>query len=462
MPGDELHDDAPRAAGPRHAAPRKPLLTRLHIPAGKAVALAAMPTAVLMAMGLTPQLAVAKPQPESPFQDGPCVALPDQDAAEDTAESPAEEDDEPTQQDGEPPAADGSAQQRPAQPGEATPDAGQRKVGGTRSPTPKPPADSSDAEQPDAEQPEAEQPTAEPSPSESASRNPLDPLGVGDAILDLFGGGDSGADGSTGQPEATATSSTSSAEPESGSSAPKTPAEDSPDPADPVDAVTEAGREAAERVGEAAERAAEEAAEEAADRAAAAEKQAGGPEPSPSATPDGEDDDQRAAEGAGADGKRPFPCVEEKKVAGVDEQTPVVLPNQPWYLQASSLTLRGLKYHGVVNVRMADGRSKQALKFTSESVDIGDLHQLVDGPSGRTYHVQAGAGTTSTIRGGTVTMYTERLDANLFGIIPIVFDPEHPPPLDIPFAYFTDVEITQAGQFGGNLTIPGLHQSIST
>lgn len=43
-------------SGPRHAAPRKSLLTKLHIPAGKAFALAAMPTAVFVGMGLTPSL----------------------------------------------------------------------------------------------------------------------------------------------------------------------------------------------------------------------------------------------------------------------------------------------------------------------------------------------------------------------------------------------------------------------
>lgn len=92
MPGDEVHEeeagtsaydaydvlDAGRARGARrHAAPRKPLLTRLHVPAGKAIAIAAMPSAVLMGMGLTPQLASAKSLPKSPFKPGPCVSQPD-------------------------------------------------------------------------------------------------------------------------------------------------------------------------------------------------------------------------------------------------------------------------------------------------------------------------------------------------------------------------------------------------
>lgn len=64
MPADEVIrgtevDESRVRTGPRHAAPRKPLFTRFHVPAGKAVAIAAMPTAVLMGMGFTPTLAQA-------------------------------------------------------------------------------------------------------------------------------------------------------------------------------------------------------------------------------------------------------------------------------------------------------------------------------------------------------------------------------------------------------------------
>jgi len=97
------------------------------------------------------------------------------------------------------------------------------------------------------------------------------------------------------------------------------------------------------------------------------------------------------------------------------------------------------------------------LKFTASSVDIKDLHQLTEGPNGTTGHVQARKGSTSTIRNGTVTMYTEELKGNLFGLIPITFSPQTPPPVNVPFAFFTNVKVTQAGQFGGTLTVPGLH-----
>src|SRR5690606_32977540 len=70
VPADEVtrgtEAETSRArTGPRHAAPKKPLFTRFHMPAGKAIAIAAMPTAVLMGMGFTPTLAQADDQPTS-------------------------------------------------------------------------------------------------------------------------------------------------------------------------------------------------------------------------------------------------------------------------------------------------------------------------------------------------------------------------------------------------------------
>jgi hypothetical protein len=138
------------------------------------------------------------------------------------------------------------------------------------------------------------------------------------------------------------------------------------------------------------------------------------------------------------------------------------LPDDPWYLQASSLLLKGADYKGVVKVRTANGTVKRVLKYVvSGGTDIGDLHQIVkDRQTGKTYHVQAAKGSMSTIRDGDTVMYTESISGNLLGLVPVTFDPDNPPPLNIPLIYFTNVKVTQAGQFGGTLTIPGLHQYI--
>ncbi|MGW3011492.1 hypothetical protein ACWC9R_22045 [Streptomyces sp. NPDC001219] len=407
MPGDELHEESAAAGarnGPRHAAPRKPLLTRFHVPAGKAIAIAAMPSAVLMGMGLTPQMAIAKPAPpKSPFKDGPCVTAPDKVEQKDGASK-----------DG---AKDSKDDTKPSQKPSPSPSAGK-----DTEPTPEPSGSS-----------KTDEPADSPSPSPSESEDKKDDGGllggIGDALGGLLGGDDEDEEEAAASPSPSASGTASPSPSPSASKDAGSAADKATKPVtDTVDGLKDGSKTAKDTV---------HGAVGAADNAL------------PGGGVDGKD----------ADGKKAFPCVVENKQKGEDEQTPVTLPDDPWHLESSALTLRGLNYEGVVNVKTQNGHTKQALKFTADSVDIGDLHQTVDDrASGKKYHVQASQGSTSTIRGGKVTMYTERLQGNLFGLIPIVFDPEHPPPLNVPFAYFTKVKIDQAGQFGGNLHVPGLHQ----
>lgn len=187
--------------------------------------------------------------------------------------------------------------------------------------------------------------------------------------------------------------------------------------------------------------AADEAEDTAKDTEEAAEDVTASPSPSESATTDADD----------------CPAATDDE-GGIDNK--IRLPDDPWYLNASSLLLKGADYQGIVKVKTANGTVKEVLKYViSDGTDIGDLHQTVDDKqSGKTYHVQAGKGTTSTIRDGDTIMYTESISGNLFGLIPITFSPKSPPPLNIPLIYFTDVKVQQAGQLGGTLTVPGLHQ----
>ena len=196
-------------------------------------------------------------------------------------------------------------------------------------------------------------------------------------------------------------------------------------------------------MGDTVKDAADTASEAAADATEAAADATASPSPSASSTTDPDD--------------CPIATDEE---SGIDNT--ILLPDNPWYLNASSLLLKGADYQGIVKVKTASGKVKEVLKYViSDGTDIGDLHQTVnDEASGKTYHVQAGKGTTSTIRDGDTVMYTESISGNLFGLIPITFDPENPPPLNIPLIYFTNVKVQQAGQFGGTLTVPGLHQYI--
>ncbi|GHH80768.1 hypothetical protein GCM10018793_36690 [Streptomyces sulfonofaciens] len=427
MRADEVHHEdfegesrertGGRHAAGRHAAPRRPLFTRLQMPAGKAIALAAMPTAVLMGMGLTPTLAQAKPLPKNPFQDGPCVTQPD--------ESPDD-----AEKDGKAGDKDGKTGKAGDSTGKDTSDeAGDGKSGGA-SATPAPSDSATPSGTPGS--PSSDGAGTDPAPSPSASSSSKD--SDGGLLGDL--GGALGSVLSPGRHESAAPQSSPSPSAGSATGSGK-------DSGSVVDKVAGTAEDTVGKVADTAEHVTD-GVKDAAGKAV---------EPSSSA------DNPLAPD---ASGKDAYPCVVEKKSAGEDETPPVPIPNQPWNLQASSLLLKGLDYKGVVNLTMPNGRTKQALKFTTDGgVDIGDLHQTVAGPDGKTYHVQAAPGSTSTIRGGQVTMYTERLSGNLFGVIPIVFDPEHPPPLNVPVALFTHVNIVQAGQFGGNLTVPGLHQYLT-
>ncbi len=442
---------APERRGPRHAAPRKPLFTRFHMPAGKAVALAAMPTAVLMGMGFTPTLAQAdEQQPLSnsltadEYRD--CVAAPE-DSEDGASSSPtpsasARDTASPDEESATEPSPSASAGGDAAEDSGADPDAGEGDAGeGTDGDPPSSPDSGSDDE--DGTAPAGSEPSGDragepgPSPPET-ERNALEELG--DALTDLLTPKGRKTDEATARPTPSAPASAEDGADTQEESAGKAAGE-------ATDAVEDAAGEAADRADEAAEGAegAEDAAAEAGEATAAPGATAPpGPSPSGSATTDAGD----------------CPVATDAE-GGVDNK--ILLPEDPWFLNASSLTLKGADYQGIVEVRTASGRIKKVLKYVvSDGTDIGDLHQTVeDKMSGRTHHVRAAEGSTSTIRDGDTVMYTESISGKLLGLIPVTFDPENPPPLNIPLIHFTEVTVQQAGQFGGTLRIPGLSQYVT-
>ncbi|MFF6637643.1 hypothetical protein ACWIFK_34270 [Streptomyces althioticus] len=436
MPADEVTHGADVEAsrvrtGPRHAAPKKPLFTRFHMPAGKAIAIAAMPTAVLMGMGFTPTLAQADDQPSSrnltadEFKEcleaiekadkGDASASPTPSAT--ASESASEDDKEPSADPtGSAPAAE--APEKDAGKGsDSSPDSGSDDKA---EPAPTPSATAG-----------AQAADTEPAPSPSETdKNLLEQ--IGDAIKDVFTPGGKAEETPSPSPSASASSSAPAEE--------KTDEKDEEASQKPAE---KAAGDVLDKVGDAAQDATEKAEE-------AAEEETKEPEATASPSP---------SESSGID-------LEDCPVAtdaegGVDNNVP--LPDDPWYLNASSLLLKGADYKGIVEVRTANGTKKKVLKYViSDGTDIGDLHQTVkDKQSGKTYHVQAAKGSTSTIRDGDTVMYTESISGNLLGLIPITFDPENPPPLNIPLIYFTKVTVQQAGQFGGTLHVPGLHQYVT-
>ncbi|MGW3496049.1 hypothetical protein [Streptomyces sp. NPDC001020] len=443
MPADEVAhgtdaEESRERTGPRHAAPRKPLFTRFHMPAGKAMALAAMPTALLMGMGLNSSLARAddKPAAKSLTADEyqKCVeALTGSEDSKDASATPS-------------PSASASASKStdtaeptPSGSADETSDNALSSAARSRSDGKVTHTPSASSPTPSAGSPDTSSATDAPAPTPSASAsggNLLDDLG--NALKDALtpGDGSSTSDSATPSPSASATegSSDSAAETardtaEKATDTVEDTAKDTADTTDPTDTADTTAKETSEATPPAND--------------TVQPSETASPSPSESATPSADE------------------CPAATDAEGGVENI-VALPDDPWQLQASSLLLKSADYQGVVKVRTANGTVKKVLKYViSGGTDIGDLHQLVVGPNGLTYHVQAAKGSTSTIRDGDTVMYTESISGNLFGLIPVTFSPDKPPPLNIPLIYFTKVKVTQAGQFGGTLRLPGMHQYVT-
>ncbi|MER7885594.1 hypothetical protein ABTY35_22570 [Streptomyces fimicarius] len=427
-PGDDFRE----RRGPRHAAPKKSLLTKLHLPSGKkALALAAMPTAVFVGMGLTPKLALADDRAEIPFAPGPCVTRSDEPSESESPKatpspSATAKDDKKDGASGK----DDTATPKPSASGSAS-DADEDTADGA-----KPGTEDKSAQA--AQEKPAETPSATPTPTRS--KNPLDPLGLGDALKDLFDGPDK-TDDEAGQEAGDEKPASPSPSPTT--EAPKASDEPEDEAKGPVKDAADQAKETSDKTADAIREAAGKAGKDVEEL----DEDVKGLDPKK---------DENIPDGA----KPRFPCPEaDPDALAAAELEPGIplLPSDPWTLESTLLTLNGLDYHGIVEVKKADGSIKKVLKFTASSIDIKDLHQLTVGPAGTTGHVKSRPGSTSTIRNGEVTMYTEELKGNLFGLIPITFSPETPPPLNVPFAFFTKVKVVQAGQFGGTLTVPGLN-----
>ncbi|MFF4399453.1 hypothetical protein [Streptomyces sp. NPDC001480] len=447
MPADEVTHgtevDGSRArTGPRHAAPRKPLFTRFHMPAGKAIATVAMPTAVLMGLGVTSSLAIAdsagtsNSQKAAEYKD--CVKALDD--SKDTSASPSPSASEST----------GTATPSPS----ASADAGKDSTKGTGKDsgktsssdsgnddkaTPKPTATSGSSDSGSGSGDTAATPTPTPSASQSSGGGLLDT--IGDTIGDVLSGGTKDS-GTSASPTPSASESSS---PATSTSSGTSSSSGSADKGSATDTVKDTASKAAKTVTDTVKDTTDKATKTAEDATQAAKDATASATPSPSASSSTSPDDCPAA---------------TDKVSGVDNQ--VLVADDPWYLNASSLTLKGADYQGVVEVRTASGATKKVLKYViSNGTEIGDLHQTVkDKQSGKTYHVQAAKGSKSEITGGKTTMYTESISGNLLGLVPVTFSPDSPPPLNIPLIYMTNVKVVQAAQFGGNLSIPGMRQYI--
>ncbi|MFJ2575799.1 hypothetical protein [Kitasatospora aureofaciens] len=457
-------DEQPQRSG-RHAAPRTPVRVRLR---GRALAMAAVPTALLMAAAYTPNPALADSTAGKPCGTAP-AAVPD---VASVVETPVPKSELPVPPPGP----------------SATP-----TTGPTTAPTSVPTQAPTIAPAPQPSAP-TKTPTAAPTATVTtqppAVRSSVTGTGAGSAV---YQGNASGTPNGTAKasqagliddilgginnllnpgssPSATP-SATSSATP---APAPAAPAPRAGTPAQPAQPqAPAAGQPQAQPSARPSAQPNSGDAVTQAPKPSATGKATPKPTPSASASTSGTATPSASASPTASPTANPNCAVDTRNLTAAAAGEHVV-PEQNWTLLTSRLGLHGSEFHGVYDVKTPTG-TKRVLKFVVASVDIENLDMSTLEGNGVTFHVQGAPGSTSTMRNGPVTMYVERLSGHLSKVLglPIPIDlgeitltPDTLPrwlydligsvpiPLDLEL---TGVTAKQAGQFGGTLTIPGMH-----
>jgi hypothetical protein len=113
------------------------------------------------------------------------------------------------------------------------------------------------------------------------------------------------------------------------------------------------------------------------------------------------------------------------------------IANKPGLLETDSLQMFESTYDGVVNLPTGSGTSVRVLKFSMDKAVNKPFSLTIDEANGGHTVIRSNELTTD----GHVKFFTQRFEGKLFGLIPIVFTPDSPPPLTLPYLWFTDVKI---------------------
>ncbi|MGJ7907114.1 hypothetical protein ACOQFL_11600 [Actinopolyspora sp. H202] len=157
----------------------------------------------------------------------------------------------------------------------------------------------------------------------------------------------------------------------------------------------------------------------------------------------------------------------ETRLPLASEQPPDVRPGpgRTWTLTASSLTLRGVHYHGFA-MREVAGEQVRTMHFTVDELLIKDLVQRGDLGNGKVARVAAEPGSVATVTEGPIELYTRELTGTLnvvgYPLVPVEMSPEAflLPDVDLGFLElpeltFSDAVVRNAELSGGKLFIPG-------
>ena len=125
-------------------------------------------------------------------------------------------------------------------------------------------------------------------------------------------------------------------------------------------------------------------------------------------------------------------------------------------LMMDTLTVTNFRYQGIVTFPVAGGGTQRALRILLDSADIGNLRiNLPDKRSSVQVVQRPGSAHARSTR---LELDCTRLRLNLFGVLPVEFNLDFPPPplIVLPLLQATDVKIDYVLLSTPTLVIPGL------
>lgn len=120
---------------------------------------------------------------------------------------------------------------------------------------------------------------------------------------------------------------------------------------------------------------------------------------------------------------------------------------KPGIMKVDSLTMYNSTYEGVADVPTREGVIK-SLQFNMDKAVNKPFSLTIDEAGDAVTTIKSSELTTE----GDVRFYTPKMTGNLFGLIPVTFTPEQPPPLTLPILWFTNVTIELANVSCNTLT----------
>jgi hypothetical protein len=135
-----------------------------------------------------------------------------------------------------------------------------------------------------------------------------------------------------------------------------------------------------------------------------------------------------------------IPCLGARQLNVLADDGGIPLAGaKPGVVKAASLTMYNSSYDGVAEVPTGNGPIR-SLKFTMDKVVNKPFSLTIDEPGDAVTVIESG----ELILDGNVEFYSPTFKGKLFGLIPVTFTPEQPPPLTLPVLWFTDVTVDLA------------------